>query len=96
MSLTKSDLQSIRTVLQEEVRPIIPEEVRPILREEVRPIIREAVQPVVREEVKNQMGIQLAPIRRQLNDIDGRLEALKNDVKEIYFILSRRGKTKTA
>ena len=56
-------------------------EIRIIIREEVRPIIREEVRPIVREEVRAEVDTRLRPV-------EGRLEAVENDVKDIYFMVA--------
>ncbi|HEX4774124.1 MAG TPA: hypothetical protein VH234_01240 [Candidatus Saccharimonadales bacterium] len=100
MSLTKADLQSIRTIVKdtvsEEVRPIVKEviraEVRPIIkeviREEVRPIVKEEVRLVFqtegREIVREEISKELKPINLKL----GKIEAIENDIKAIYYMLS--------
>ena len=76
MSLSADDLQDIRTVIREEVRPIIREEVRPIVREEVRAAFDTDGRLIVRDEID-----------KRLSPLEGRVTALENDVKEIYFIL---------
>jgi hypothetical protein len=92
MSLTADNLLGIRTIVRDEVRPIVVEVVREevrsivreVVREEVRPIVREVVRddvrPIVREEVK-------LVVDSGLKELSGKVEALENDVKEIYFML---------
>ncbi|HSW85716.1 MAG TPA: hypothetical protein VLF79_03870 [Candidatus Saccharimonadales bacterium] len=73
MSLSASDLQSIRTIVKEEVRETLPFEIRKFARDELIPALR--------GEIK--FGIE-----NGLDSINGQLDALENDVKEIYFMLS--------
>lgn len=58
----------------------------------VREIIQEEVPPMIHKE----MSLQLGPVHVRLRDIDdrligveGRMEVVKNDVKEIYFMLAK-------
>jgi hypothetical protein len=57
-------------------------------------LITRIVRDEVREEVRAELSIQLWPIDTRLrnveihlDNVDGRLEAVENDIKEIYMML---------
>ena len=59
--------------------------------QDIRTIIREEVPEIVHKEV----SVQLGPVNGHLRDIDerltsveGRLEGVENDVKDIYFMIT--------
>ena len=56
--------------------------IRTILKEEV----REEMQKVVREDVRQ---IVYGVVHGELNSLEGKVTALENDVKAIYFILAK-------
>ena len=62
------------------------EQIRQLLRSEVKPIVRAQVENVFetrgREIVREEIDIQLQPL-------SGKLEAIENDVKELYAISDR-------
>jgi hypothetical protein len=47
---------------------------------------------MVREEVESIVDRKLKPIEVKIDSLGDRLEALENDVKEIYFMLERNNK----
>ncbi len=61
-------------------------QLRLVIREEVRPIVRQEVRLVVREEVESILEEKLEPIR-------GEIQALRNDVKELFVIVGNLEKT---
>lgn len=74
MSLTAQDLHAIRLIVQDETRGIIQAETRPIIQDE----LRLEIAPV---------SVKLTNLSGEISSIDGRLEALENDIKDIYQML---------
>ena len=74
MSLTAEDLWSIRDIIKDEVQDIFHREGKRVIRAVVNKDVREIVHDAVSFE---------------LNTVTGKVTALENDVKEIYFILAR-------
>lgn len=56
--------------------------------QEIRSIVRTEVQDIVRSEVRSEVHSAIVPLDKKLDAIAGRVETLKNDVKEIYKMLS--------
>ena len=52
---------------------------------EIRTIVRDEVHTVVREELESAISTRIDP---RLDKIEGRIEALENDVKDMYKMLS--------
>ena len=120
MSLTKNDLQQIRTIMHEEVREVVREviqtEGREIIRDEInevfetrgKEIIRDEVstafetqgKEIIREEMRITMNTEgrettrsivsaeLQPVKESLARLEGTVEALENDIKDIYGMVS--------
>lgn len=96
MSLSFDDFQAIRMIMREElceevpriiestvpsmIQTLVPDIVRKIIGEEVPVIVLQImhaeVPTIIRDEVKRQVG-----------PLEGRLMAVENDVKEIYFMI---------
>lgn len=74
MSLTAQDLHAIRLVVRDETRDIVQAETRPIIQDE----LRLEIAPV---------SVKLTNLSEKVISIDARLEALENDIKDIYQML---------
>lgn len=61
----------------QEIRGIVREEVRVIVKEEVRDAFQTEGRKIVREEIS-----------KSISTLDGKLEALENDVKDMYEMIS--------
>lgn len=77
MSLTKDDLQQIRTIITEEVGTIV--------RGEVKTVFDETGRRAVREEVVSIIDSRMDP---RFDTLEGRIKTLNNDVKDIYKMIS--------
>lgn len=98
MSLTKDDLDQIRGILRDEVREVVRNEVREIIRTEVREFFRGEGREIIRGEVSQEVSTAVMPqfhavneklsnIDERLTRVEGEVEALGNDVREIYGML---------
>lgn len=88
MSLTKNDLQQIRTIMHEEVRDVVREtfetQGKEIIREEMRLIMHTEGRDMTRSIV----SAELQPVKESLARLEGTVEALENDIKDIYGMVS--------
>ena len=53
--------------------------------QQIRVIVREEARVIVREELESSITTRIDP---RFNSLDGRIEALDNDIKEIYAMIS--------
>lgn len=97
MSLTATDLRDIRAIMREEIRDKIQGEVPKIVREGIEALVPDIVRKIIGEEVPvivmQITHAEVPPIirgevKRQVGPLEGRLMAVENDVKEIYFMMS--------
>lgn len=64
------------------IRDIFSEEVQSVFRKDGKVVIQEIIQRDVRDIVHDAVSFEM-------NSLNGRVTALENDIKEIYFILAR-------
>lgn len=86
--------------IHEELPDFLHRELSKIVHDEVPNLVHQGLNKVVRTEVRSivhdELSAELAPVERKLtsierrfNSLDGRATALENDVKSIYFMLSK-------
>jgi len=80
MSLSANDFQQIRTIVSDEVNAVFDSKGRQII-SDVNVIFDSKGRQIVRDEVSK----ELKPINEKLEKLD----ALENDVKDIYHMLAR-------
>lgn len=54
---------------------------------QIRTVIREEVREIVHDEVQTEIQKEVRPLARKIDELAGNVEALENDIKEIYQML---------